>query len=237
MDKERLIANYFLANLSEDEKRIFNTLFETDSDFKKEVEFQKRIKHAVVKNENDKLKQQLQAFEKEFKITKTRKLWWITAAASVLILVTFGIYFFNPNYSNDELFAMYFEPAKNIVHPIVRNGDTNNELTNAFIAYQKQDYRLAQQLFEELFQTTQISELLFYEAISFLETNQPDLAIKNLREHQKFADALSDRTKWYLALAYLKQDNREVAKLILKEIVSNTIAFNYKEAKILLKKL
>lgn len=236
MDKERLIANYFLDNLSEDEKRMFDTLFETDADFKKEVKFQNSVKQAVVKKEHDQLKQQLQGFEKEFNITKTRKLWW-AAAASVLILVTIGLYLFNPNYSNDELFAMYFQPAKNIVHPIVRNGEHQNDKTTAFIVYQKKDYMLAQKQFNSLFTKTQESPFLFYEAMALLKINQVDLAIKKLEAHKRYDDTLSEMTNWYLALAYLKHKETDAAKAILNQIVGDSNAYNYKDAKALLKKL
>lgn len=236
MNKERLIESYFLGILSEDEKIKFDELFETDTNFKKEIEFQKQVKNAVLNKEHITLKRHLQDIESNISNRQSLKTWWF-AAAAILLFVSFGYYFFNKEYTNDSLFAEYYQPAKNIVHPIVRNETEENEETNAFIAYQQQDYKVAQQLFHSLFESTQKSEILFYEAISMLETDQIDLAIQKLEAHKQFNDAVSSRTNWYLALAYLKQNNIEKVKTILKDIVSSTSTFKYKEVKKLLKKL
>jgi len=88
-----------------------------------------------------------------------------------------------------------------------------------------------------LFATTQESELLFYEAITYLEINKTELAIQKFEAHKQYKDALSNKNNWYLALAYIKNDELEKAKIILKIIVKDTKPYNYKKAKRLLKKL
>jgi hypothetical protein len=233
MDKERLIAHYFLDTLTDEEKLQFESCLNTDSDFKKEFEFQKSVKQAVIKSEHDKLKQRLQYFETKI---KAKRIWW-SIAASIILMVSLGLYFFGQDISHETLFTEYYKPAKNIVHPIVRDTDSQNDENNAFIAYQKQDYKLAQELFHAAFSATQKSELIFYEGIARIEMNQPDLAIQLFEKHKNYNDALSERTNWYLALAYLKSGDVLQAKAMLKEISTNEDAFNNKEAKALLKKL
>lgn len=236
MSKDELIVCYFNGSLSNEASLQFEHYLETDSDFKDEFEFQNSVKQAFINKEHIKLKEQLQSVENDIDKTKPIKTWWLVAA-SIAILIFSGLYFFNSDYSSQELFTDYYQAPKNIVHPILRNGDTNNDLTTAFIAYQKQDYKSAEQLFENAYQSTQKSELLFYQAISYIETDRADLAVELLTKHQEFTDDVSEKTQWYLALAYLKQDNSEAAKPVLETIISQQQAFKYKEAKALIKKL
>ncbi len=236
MDKEQLLSDYFSGRLSEEEQKQFNEFLESDTDFKNEYEFQKSVQHAVVKKEQSQLKKQLQTFESDITPTKRKNLWWL-AAASIIILVASGLYFTRFDNSSEALFTVYYQPAKNIVHPIVRNGNATSDFTTAFIAYQKQNYSVAEQLFEKAYQSTHKSELLFYQAISMIETDRADLAVNTLKEHQKFTDDVSEKTQWYLALAYLKQDDSEAAKAILEDIMMQPEAFKHEEAKALFKKL
>ena len=236
MDKDRLIAKHISNTLSIEERTMFEQLLDTDKAFKDEVKFQESVKLAATKKAHGQLKKHLQAIENETVSPKSRTLWWL-AAASILVLVTSGLYFFNTGYSNDALFTNYYEPAKNIVHPIVRDLSEKDLKTDAFIAYQKKDFITAQQLFSTLYTSTQESEFLFYEAIASLENNNMDTAIQRLEAHKNYTDALSSKTNWYLALAYLKNDNVKEVELILTELIKDENAFKFKEAKALLKKI
>ena len=236
MDKELLIAKYISKTLSTEEQTMFERLLDTDKAFKDEVKFQESVKLAATAKGHQQLKSRFQALEKEIVSTKNRSVWWL-AAASILVLVTCVFYFFNMNVSSDELYANYYEPAKNIVHPIVRDIKEKDTKTNAFIAYQKKDYKTAQQLFSAIYVSTNESEFLFYEAISLLEINNIDDAIIRLESHKNYTDALSPKTNWYLALAHLKNNNITEVKSILNDIIIDKSAFKFKEAKALLKKI
>ncbi|MFC4721379.1 tol-pal system YbgF family protein [Geojedonia litorea] len=236
MDKDELIANYFLGNLTPDEEQKFEYLMQTDTDFKKDVEFQSQVKDAIFRHERHNLKQRLQDVEKDLIPKNTNKIKWLVAAA-ILISLSVGYYIFDSSYTYTELYAIYFEPAPNIVHPIVRDGIEDNDETKAFVAYQKQDYKLAAQLFDKVFQDTKTSEILFYEAISLMEINNIDQAIEKFEIHKKYNDLLSNKTHWYMALAYIKQNNIEKAKDVLNLIINNQESYNYKKAKELLRKL
>ena len=69
-----------------------------------------------------------------------------------------------------------------------------------------------------------------------LELDKNEQAIKTLLKHQEFKDSFFDKSKWYLALAYLKNNQIEKAKSELTSIVSNK-TYKYKEANLLLKSL
>ena len=236
MDKELLISKYFTGELSAEEQQTFDRFLDDDRDFRAEVDFQKKVRLAVIHAKQAEKKARLQSIEAGIKTSQSSRKWWL-AAASILILLTAGFFFLTNEASSEQLFANYYEPAKNIIHPIVRNGDDPSKLTEAFLAYQKNEFELAGQLLTEEYESTNRSELIFYRAICQIETGQTDLAIKNLISHQEYKDVMSDKTGWYLALAYLKTDKKAEAKAVLEEIVNNTGSFKLKEAKSLLKKL
>lgn len=241
MDKEQLIANYFSNCLSEEEKEQFQYLLNIDTEFKTKVDFETRVKHAIHKKEHQNLKEHFKNLDDSILIerqTPNRKIWLVAASITLLVALTFSYIYFNKDYSSEELYANYYQPAKNVVHPIVRNNDSQTDKNKAFIAYQKEDYVTAEKLFSSLYMSTKNSELLFYEGITLLELNKVDGAILKFKSHLNYSDAVSEMTNWYLALAYLKQNDIQNTKTILTEIVNNE-ALNYKkeDAKTLLKKL
>jgi hypothetical protein len=221
IEKEQLIDNYFSNTLSEEEQNEFALLMETDAAFKAEVTFQKRVKNTIHKEEHQKLKHHLKGleagFEKKRNLPK-QKIW--LAAASIALLVAFFMYF-NRSDTPESLYANYYQPAKNIVHPIVRSGAENDLKNKAFIAYSSKAYREAHLLFEALYTKNKDSELLFYDAISLLEMDSTALAIERFKLHRDYSDAISNKTSWYLALAYLKNKDIEKSKQLLKSIVDS----------------
>jgi tetratricopeptide (TPR) repeat protein len=209
---------------------------QTDLDFKKEVKFQQDLKVTIFRHERHKLKHQLQDVERTIISKKAQKIWWLVAA-TIIVLISLGYFVPRPSYTNIELYAMYFEPAQNIVHPIVRDVVQDSDETRAFVAYQKKDYARAAQLFKSVFQSNNNSEILFYEAICLMELDRIDQAIEKLETHGKYTDLVSNKTNWYLALAYVRQNDFEKAKAILTSITTKKGSYKYKEAKMLLKKL
>jgi predicted Zn-dependent protease len=236
IDKEQLIADYFLNSLSEKDQKSFDLLMTTDAEFKADLDFQRRVKNAIHKKEHQKLKQHFKEWEgnsESKRSSSSKRIWYI--AASIILMLTLGFYFMQTK-TAESLYADYYQPAKNIVHPIVRSNDVNDRKNKAFIAYKKKDYVTAHQLFEGLYKTTLDSELLFYDAIALLEIDSTAKAIEQLKSHQNFEDAVSAKTNWYLALAYLKSNDIPQSKQLLKEIVQ-VEGYNYDKAKKILSAL
>lgn len=236
MDREQLIAAYFSNTLSSSDKVHFDELIKTDPEFKAEVTFQKRVQQTIHQQETPKLKSHLNEIEKELENkggSGTIKLWLIAASIAILLAISF---FFSRSTSNQDVFASYYSTPANIVHPIVRNDDEGTLKTKAFIAYTNKNYSEAHVLFSNLYEQHQNSEILFYDAISLLEIDSTTTAIAKLKLHENFNDAVSDKTQWYLALAYLKNNDSENSQTIFKAIVHRK-TYNYKKAKKILKEL
>lgn len=237
MDKERLIANYVLNKLSDNEKIEFERLMETDADFKEQVAFETKLKRSLFVSEHQKLKGQLQNIERT-NSPKNRNTGWYWIAASIVVLLSIGAFWTFSSPSNDALFERYYQVASNTSYPIVRSNDTAPDvMTKAYIAYESQDYQNAQTLFSEAYNETSASELLFYNGMSQLESGNLSDAIETLKKHQTFKDTLLEKSQWYLVLAYLKSDNLAEAKTLLNSITANASSYRYAEAKELLSEL
>jgi len=242
MDKNLLIEKYLQGVLSEKEQILFDKLLMDDSSFKNEVSFQKNVKSSVIANDQENFKNLIAKIEKSAsrkrKKTLFSKKWLI--AASVLFL--FSIAFLLQNrqqYNSESLFKENFIPYKNVIYPIhrgVENNPKQDKKLQAFLAYENGDYQKAVFLFSDLYQQTNESYYLFYKANALLQLNKPNEAIPLLQSHIQTQDTLKDKSKWYLALAYLKARNTKKAKNLLNNIVSKK-TYNYKKAKKIIKNL
>jgi len=131
------------------------------------------------------------------------------------------LFFVNNQPSNDELFSSYFVPYKNVIQPIERGSSLQDEKTIAFTAYEKGDYKKAFTLFSKLYTVTNESYYLFYQANALLKLEKAKEAVPILIQHLSTKDTLVQKSRWYLALAYLKLNNENKAKEMLKKVVSD----------------
>lgn len=238
---EKLIEKYFSNQLSKSEMIEFKKHYETDADFKQEVDFLKNIQAVSETEDHALFKKQLATYETEISpkkaSLKSNLLKPIVAIAAIMI-VAFGITFLlNKDINKDRLFSTYFEPSKNVSAPIVRAENDGKPASKAFIAYGEADYKQSIPLFQNAFEQSKNSELLFYEGNALLAENNVAEAIEIFKTHLTYSDALSNRTHWYLALAYLKANQLEKAKQELEVFIMSEENFKKTEAKSLLKKL
>ncbi|EPR73340.1 hypothetical protein ADIWIN_1771 [Winogradskyella psychrotolerans RS-3] len=241
MINETLIEKYFSKSLTPNETLEFNTRYENDSNFKQEVDFLENIKLVSETEDDAQFKKQLAAQEAEYPDPeKSVTFKWlkplIAAAGLILIILSINL-FMNSNLDEEKLFSTYFEPSENVTSPIVRSADNETNLNNAFIAYGEADYKQAILLFQTAYKDSKNSELLFYEANSLLALEDYQNAITTFEDHLKHSDRLTNRSHWYLALAYIKTTQIEKAKKELKTLLNSGETFKKPEANSLLKKL
>jgi tetratricopeptide (TPR) repeat protein len=242
MSNDKLIEFYFSNRLSKEERSEFDRLYQNDGTFRDEVDFLENVR-AISENEDaQQFKTQLESFESDYQNTKNitnRKSWLkpLLAVAAITVIAICINFLINSPINEDTLFATYFEPSKNVSAPIVRSETDETILNNAFIAYNETDYKQALPLFEKAFEKTQNSELLFYEGNALLALGQTENAVEKFKEHLKYSDVLTNRSHWYLALAYLKNKDLEHAKLQLTALLNSDETFKKEEANSLLKKL
>ncbi|MFD2916600.1 tetratricopeptide repeat protein [Psychroserpens luteus] len=241
MNSNELIENYFSKNISKQELLEFNHLYKTNPEFKEEVDFLKAIKSVSEVEDDVEFKKQLTSYESEYahkeKSIISKWLKPLTAVAALLIIALSINFLINSSINEDKLFATYFEPSKNVSSPIVRSETDKTALNNAFITYNEMNYEQAIPLFDNAYNNTKNSELLFYEGNSLLVLGKIEEAIEIFKEHLTYNDALTNRTHWYLALAYVKTKQLEKAKVELKALINSEETFKKTEASSLLEKL
>lgn len=237
MNLDHLLQNYLSGTLSKEEQIAFENAFENNSDFRKEVEEAIALKNVIFHNKKDILKATFQKIEANKKKKTIFPLkYWMAASVVVLAGTLFMLFNQSPTDSN-TLFKEYYEPYKNVVHPIERSGasETENPELKAFQFYDANNYEAGETAFELAYSTEQKPYLLLYQAICALENNNIIKAEQLLNEHQKHNDEFKNQNKWYLALLYLKTNRTSQAIILLTELASSD--FKSKQAIELLNKI
>ncbi len=226
--KEELIIKYFSRQLDAEEQKIFDQLMLDDTDFKNQVNFEKSTQEAIKRNERADLKRFLQGVD----IPKQNKTFqWIAIAASfigIVLISIFSIYYYSSTDSSN-LYAEYFQPYPNEVAPLVRGENDDSPISEAFNAYELENYELSANLFENINEDYS----LLYAGISNLELNQNQKAIDQLKTLSLQNGKYQDAAEWYLALAYLKNNETEKAKELLNSIVQNHQQFSEQASELL----
>lgn len=226
--KEELIIKYFSRQLDAEEQKIFDQLMLDDTDFKNQVNFEKSTQEAIKRNERADLKRFLQGVD----IPKQNKTFqWIAIAASfigIVLISIFSIYYYSSTDSSN-LYTEYFQPYPNEVAPLVRGENDDSSISEAFNAYELENYELSAKLFENINEDYS----LLYAGISNLELNQNQKAIDQLKTLSLQNGKYQDAAEWYLALAYLKNNETEKAKELLNSIVQNHQQFSEQASELL----
>lgn len=236
MDKNGLIALYFSKKLSLEAQKEFDHLMATDSEFAKEVNFQENIKVVIEKEERELVKQQLQDFETQ-ENASTNYTKWLVAASAVVLLGVSSFWYFNNTIDPEKLYVENFEPYRNVVQPIVRSETRTDIKTKAFAAYETKNYEDALDYFDTMLNQKYDATISFYKANILLQLNDQKQAINILSKNLKVTDSLIDKHQWYLALAYLKNNDLDKAKNQLNDLIASPSTFKKEDAKYLLKKL
>lgn len=218
MDKETLINHYFEKSLSADEQSRFDSLMKSDVDFAQEVAFQKNLKKAIVLNERGNLKKKLHSFEIPKAKSKSYKIWY--AAASLILISGLGFYF--SQNSNTAIYNKFYQSYPNVVAPTVRGEQKEDIKSEAFYEYDSGNYQKSVVLFSKIYDAEKDDYALFYKALSLMELKKTNEAISTFKQFDlNKNNAFTPFVKWYLALAYLKTNEKENAKLLLESLVEN----------------
>jgi len=237
MENHDLIDRYFENSLSPKEQQLFNDLLQNDSNFKDEFIFQKDLKQVIAVSQQEELKSRLSHIEdnvqKSSRFMIIPKKWMV--AASLLVLTTLGIWSVKSLYypSNEVIYEDYFQVDRNTIQPVVRGESLKTIEYRAFVAYEAQDYYKAINLFNSV-KTPDEAYIIYYKGLCFLALEKSDEAIALLSEvatqpalDSETAD-FREKANWYLAMAYLK--NNETEKAISRlSLITNNPSSNFKK--------
>jgi len=216
-----LIDRYFDSSLTPKEQLLFNDLLQNDLDFKNEFVFRKDLKKVIAVNQQEVLKSTLGQFEEKIqqssKFMILPKKWFV--AASIVLVASLGAYSIKSIYypSDQAVFETFYQPYRNTIQPTVRGESPNTIEYRAFVAYEAHNYHKAINLFNSV-KNPDEAYINFYKGLSYLELDKSKEAIELLLPIAK-ANGLegksanfNDKARWYLALAYLKNNDKEKSK-------------------------
>lgn len=224
-EQDQLIEKYIQNKLSAEEALMVNELLKNDINFKTELILQTNLKKVARKDDDTHFRNLIADIElkakNESRIKRRSYAIWLAAASIVLLLGLSYFFTMNQKPSTNDLFASYFEPYRNVVQPLERGNEQQDKKTLAFLAYEKGEYEKAIDLFTDLYATTKEPYYLFYKANALLKLEKANEAVPLLIEHLKTKDTLAEKTTWYLALAYLKLNDKPNARLTLKKVIAD----------------
>ncbi len=254
-----LIEKYLDGTLKGDKLRDFEEQLKSNDELRKRVILHKEVNESIeiedVTNFREKLKHIYSIFRKwenaenddspvvELQNNKTgffikhRTL----IAASIAFLIVAGalvIYIIKTGISNgDELFSMYYQTYKPDIH-IRSDVDKISELAKAILIYDQNDYKAAFEKLNAIIEDDHENYLAkYYFGMTCIEMDKYDLAIQHFQDiMETWQSPFIYHTEWYLALCYIKQDDREKAVILLNKI-KRTNNYYKDKAEELLKKL
>jgi hypothetical protein len=171
---------------------------------------------------------------------KQLRMWSLAAAVVLLLLVVGGVLFVvqhKREYSNEQLFAMYYEGPynKNLKNRLLGDVGENN-FSIALNSYEKAHYKEALEWFGQIPENDiSYSASLFFSAMSHIELHEYTKAVDCLNKTQ-VDSVFSAYVDWYLSLCYLKLNDRVKAKECLQHIVAQK-GYNFDQAEKLLQQL
>lgn len=236
------MEKYFDSELNVEEMAAFTARLQHDEIFRSLVEREKII-IGTIRNQGlldnlhylKSVEEKIQGNHAHPSFARVRTWYYYAAAAVVALLIAVKV-LLPGQASSDELFAEYFTPYPNVFEPTMRGMDMTTKRTEAFQAYEHKNYSRAAVLFNELLAVKKESEILFLLGNTNLMLGQVDEARENFVTLINDFDDMDLQAKWYLSLCYLKSDDRENARKMLRELGETEISYASK-AKELLEKV
>lgn len=214
---------YLEGNLSEEERVAFEERLLHDEDLREHLEEMKLLKVGIIHASRKVALQNLKALESTLPPIERNRftLWtnhWLQAAAVLLIgLVTYALW--PESVDHDEIFISHFEAYPNIIMPTVR-GEVSSDSTlmaMAFRAYDQKQFEEAAILFNRI--VDKDVNILFYLGNCYLATSHPEKALPLFEQVYNNYDKFDEQAEWYMAVSYLKLEDREKAKQVLQSII------------------
>jgi hypothetical protein len=213
MNIEDQFDAYLNNEMSDIEKADFEKEIETNADLKSEFEAHKQAIKAINKVALEELRQEMNSWDDEGKNSRSNLKYYISAAAAVIIMAAF--YFILKPSNSQELFDEYYSTYPNVVN--VRDANSN-KTADLLQLYSAKNYQAFINKCNSLGDAN--DTLLFYKGIAHIELKQ------NVKATEQFKLVENDGlfgilAKYYGALAYLRDNKKTEAILLLNEVSQN----------------
>jgi len=236
------IERYLDRSLSVDEKKQMEKRLKDEPDLKNKLnehhQLIQGIRYSHLQNKLEQLKALETSLPEIAADSKTNQRWmevsWKPlAAAAVFLLLTISYLFYNQKTDPKELYTTYFEPYPNVFEPTVRGDARADQRTEAFHAYDQGAYQKAADGFKTLLKEKSEPGVLLLLGNANLMLGNIEEAQNNFLTLIKNFDELDGQAKWYLGLSYLRQGQKEKARLIFQELGDPEITYSKKATELL----
>ncbi|MEO0555743.1 MAG: tetratricopeptide repeat protein [Bacteroidota bacterium] len=231
-----LIEKAIDQELSESEKLEFEKKLQSSGEFKAYYDQQQSLLDHLRAYKKNEVRNELKALyddfknEKEFTSTSRFSSWlkYGIAAALAIVVAVFIWRITNAPKTTQQLYTEYYTPYEG--GPLLR-GEEQDSMQMALSAYYRHEYEKALSLFLRLEGPKRF--LLIGNCYMNLEDYQKaERALKE--EYSKPDTPYKDEARWYLALLYLQQNQKENAVKALKELQEG---YYYDKAREILREL
>jgi TolA-binding protein len=211
------VERYHKKIMTQDERLSFEARLQTDNEFKILVDDIQTLLFGI---EKQALKEKLHEFHNDLPIqlkttkkeSKVSHFHFMKIAATVVIFIAVGSFWFLSGSSNERLFDNYFTPDPGL--PTTMSSSDNFNFYDAMVNYKQGEYDKAIAKWEVLQKNQPENDTINY----FLGVAQ--LANQHEAQAINYLDAVTKNSEshfrndayYYLGLAYLKADNIELAK-------------------------
>lgn len=211
-----LIERFYIGDLSDTEAADFAQRRQTDAQFEAEVQdylaLMEGIETAALKAQLDDYHQGISKETNNLKLNFKR----LSIAAAVILGVTILAFLLLKPSEPEVLFAKYFEPDPGLPTLMSQTNDQEYQFQNGMVAYKQGDYDKALNNWEKLEDKNTNDTIGYFIGVAKLADGDDEGAITYLLPlAEKESQSFSSETYHYLALAYLKNGQTELAKKYL----------------------
>lgn len=232
-----LIERYLNDELSAEERKQTEQRMSADPEFKRSLEVFREYRH-MYSDDSQSFRALLKEVDQEYQASRKpgKNYWLIAASVSILVLIAAAYFLFlDPATQPEDLYAQNFSlPADNLT---VRGDESQQLLNQAMALYNDQQFEQALQGFEAWqAQHADSIPVIFYSAISHMALGEMQPAIDKLQMIvlERTADAsYSSASRWYLALAYLRDGDKKKAEALLNDLAGGSSSYASKAQNLL----
>ena len=245
MDKNKhLISKYLEGELDPLTTARFEKDLKTDPVLQSELELYMEVDEALADTEILTLRSQLRELHEELipELEKSsagisgRQIIRITAAATLLVLVTYGsINLFTYGSGDQRLLKKFYSPYEMTMVSRSDNSDINIMIHEALTLYENKEYKEAVKLFEQVLEKdpSQMATRL-YSGISFFEIKEYQKASNSFNQIIEHKDNLYvEQAEWYLGFCLIMRNEKEKAIRQFEKIVKEKSFYSEKARQIL----
>ncbi|MEQ9438256.1 MAG: tetratricopeptide repeat protein [Cyclobacteriaceae bacterium] len=240
------IESYLQGTLTPAEREQFEADMRKDETLREEVTLQRQLISSI---ETESVRQLLENIHEEnfsevpveeeeetpvVPMQPRRRLPYMAVAASVALLVLAGWWFFmQQSPSPESLYAAYFTPAAGL--PTTLGYSENTDFAEGMVSYKMEEYAEAVQWWQPLLQADPTNDTLnYYLGVASLANEQAPEAIDYLTQVIETSSSVYNAdAQWYLALAYLQNNEVEPAKALLTELSQREGAYREQSRELL----